>query len=60
MIIQLLVLLILVGLVFWAVRTLAPALKIPDPIVTVIYVVMVVVVVLYVLRVLGLWSGALP
>ena len=55
--IGLVVLLILIGLAFWAVRTLGPALSIPPPIITVIYVVMVVLVVVYLLRVLGLSNG---
>lgn len=60
MIIQLIVALILIGLAFWAVRTLGPALKIPEPIQTIILVLMVVVVALYLLRVFGVWSGTLP
>jgi uncharacterized membrane protein (DUF2068 family) len=60
MIVSLLVFLVLMGLGFWVIRTLGPALKIPDPILTVLYVVLVVMAVLYLLRTLGLWSGALP
>lgn len=55
--ISLLIFLILVGLVFWVIRTLAGAFSIPAPIVTVIYVVLVVVVVLYLLQLLGLSTG---
>jgi len=50
----LLVFLIVVGLVFWAVRALAAAFSIPPPITTVVYVLLVVVVVLYLLQTLGL------
>lgn len=55
--IGLLVTLILIGLMFWAVRTLAPVLKVPEPIVTVIYVLMVVLVVLWLVSQFGLISG---
>jgi len=50
---SLLVLLIIIGLVFWAVRALAGAFAIPAPIVTVVYVILVVVVVLYLLQMIG-------
>jgi hypothetical protein len=56
-ILQLLVALILIGLLFWGVRTISAALSIPQPIVTVIYVVMVVVIVLWLLQALGGLSG---
>jgi uncharacterized membrane protein len=56
-IISILVFLIIVGLVFWAVRALAGAFGIPAPIVTVIYVFLVVFIVLYMLQALGLWTG---
>jgi len=55
--ISLLVLLIVVGLLFWAVRALSAAFGIPAPVVTVIYVLLVVFVVLYLLQVLGLQGG---
>ena len=55
--IGLLVFLIVVGLIFWAVRTLAGALAIPAPVEKVITVLLVVVVVLYLLQAVGLWSG---
>ena len=55
--IGLLVVLIIVGLVFWAVRAISGAFGIPAPIVTVIYVILVIVVVLYLLQSLGLYSG---
>ena len=55
--IGLLVVLIIVGLVFWAVRAISGAFGIPAPIVTVIYVILVIVVVLYLLQALGLYSG---
>lgn len=53
----LLVALILIGLVFWAVRAIAGAFGIPPPIVTVIYVVLVIVVVLWLLQSFGALSG---
>jgi len=56
-VISLIVFLVIIGLVFWVVRTLSAAFKIPDPIVSVIYVVLVVVVVLWLLQALGLYSG---
>ena len=49
----LLVLLIIIGVVFWAVRTLSGAFGIPQPIVTVIYVVLVIIVLVYLLQLLG-------
>jgi hypothetical protein len=55
--IGLLVLLIIIGLVFWAVRAISAAFSIPAPIVTVIYVVLVIFVVLYLLSAFGLVSG---
>ena len=55
--ISLLVFLIIIGVIFWAVRQLAGAFGIPAPIVTVIYVVLVLICVLYLLQVLGLYSG---
>lgn len=55
---SLLVFLIIIGLIFWAVRTLSGAFGIPAPIVTVIQVILVVIVVLYLLQLLGLWHGA--
>lgn len=56
----LLVFLILVGLVFWVVRTLSGSLGIPAPIVTVIYVVLVVICVLYLVQALGLLGSGGP
>lgn len=55
--ISLLVFLIIIGLVFWAIRTLSGTLGIPEPIVTVIYVILVVFVVLYLLQAIGLLHG---
>ena len=55
--ISLLVVLISIGLIFWAVRTLAAVFAVPAPIITVIHVVLVVIVVLYLLQALGLWQG---
>lgn len=56
-IIGLLVALILIGLVFWAVRAIVGAFGIPAPIATVIYVVLVIVVVLWLLQSVGGLSG---
>ena len=56
-IIGLLVALIIIGLVFWAVRAIAGAFAIPSPIVTVVYVVLVIIVVLWLLQSLGALSG---
>ncbi len=52
-IIQILIALIVIGLVFWVVRTLVPVLGIPEPIGTVLMVVLVVLVVLWLLSFLG-------
>jgi hypothetical protein len=57
-ILGLLVALILIGLLFLAVRTIAAAFGIPQPIVAVIYVVLVILVVVWLLQALGL--GGLP
>ena len=54
---SLLVFVIIIALVFWALRTLAPALKIPEPIVTVIYVLLVIFSILFLLRAFGLLSS---
>lgn len=56
-IVSLIVALVIIGLLFWVVRTLAGAFGIPAPIVSVIYVVLVVIVVLWLLQSLGLSSG---
>jgi hypothetical protein len=56
-IVDLIVVLVVIGLLFWVVRTLIPALGIPEPIGTVIYVILVVVVVLYLI---GLVTGHAP
>lgn len=53
----LLVALIIIGLVFWAIRAIAAAFSIPAPIVTVIYVVLVIIVVLWLLQSFGAISG---
>lgn len=45
--IGLLIMLIIIGLVFWAVRALLTAFSIGDPIATVVYVLLVVIVILY-------------
>jgi hypothetical protein len=51
--IGLLVALLLVALVLWVVRTLVPALGIPEPIATVLWVIAVVIVVLWLIGILG-------
>ena len=51
--ISLVVILVVIGLLFWVVRTLVPVLGIPQPVATVIYVILVAVVVLYLLQLLG-------
>ncbi len=56
-IVTLLIALILIGVAFWAVRTLGAAFQIPAPIIAVITVVLVVLVVLWLLQ--GLGGGAL-
>ena len=58
-IVELIVVLILVGLAFWVVRTLSGAFGIPQPIVSVIYVILVVIVVLWLLSAFGL-IGPVP
>ncbi len=55
--IGLLVGLIIIGLVFWAVRSIAGAFAIPQPIVTVIMVILVIIVVLWLLQSFGAISG---
>lgn len=52
--IGLLVFAIVVGLVWWAVRTLGSAFGVPPPVLAVIYVILVVVCVLYLLQSFGL------
>lgn len=52
-IVSILVALLVVALLVWAVRTLTPALGIPEPIATVIYVILVVLVVLWLIGLLG-------
>ena len=53
-IVGLLVFLIVIGIVFWAVRAISAAFKVPEPITTVVYVLLVLVAVLYILRGFGL------
>ncbi len=53
--ISLLVALIVIALLFWAVRALLAAFGIGDPIATVVYVLMVVIVIIYLL---GLVTGS--
>ena len=59
-IVSLLVVLIIIGLLFWAVRAIAAAFGVPAPIVTVIYVLLVLIVVLWLLQAFGLLSGMQP
>jgi hypothetical protein len=56
-IIGLIVFLIVVGLLFWVVRTLSGAFGIPAPIVQVLYVVLVVICVLWLLSAFGLMGS---
>ena len=59
-IVGLLVALIVIGLVFWAVRAIAGAFAIPPPIITIVYIVYVVlvfIVVFWLLQSFGLVSG---
>lgn len=56
-IISLVVLLIVIGLLFWVVATLGATFGIPAPIITVIHVLLVIIVVLGLLRAFGLWTG---
>jgi hypothetical protein len=49
--------LVIVVLAIWALRTLAPTIGLPAPIVTVLYVLIVVLFVLWLLGALGLLSG---
>lgn len=56
-ILSLLVVLILLGLVYWAVHRIADAFGIPAPIVVVIDVVLVIVFVIYLLSALGMLGG---
>ena len=51
--VSLLVALIIIGLVFWAVRALLAAFSIGDPIATVVYVLLVVFVVLWLVSAIG-------
>lgn len=50
---SLLIVLIIIGVLFWAVRALSAAFGIPQPIVTVIYVLLVVFVLIWLLQSLG-------
>ena len=56
--ISLIVFLVVVGLVFWVVKTLGATFGIPAQIITVIQVVLVVIVVLMLLQSLGVLSGS--
>lgn len=56
-ILELIVALVIIGLLFWGVRTIASAFSIPQPIVAVITVILVIVVVLWMLQSLGLVGG---
>jgi hypothetical protein len=52
-VIGLLLTLVVIGLIFWAVRTLMAAFGIGDPIASVVYVILVVFVVLWLVQTLG-------
>jgi hypothetical protein len=54
---DLIVVLILLGLAFWAIGQLAGAFGIPAPIVTMLHVLLVVIFVLYLLRWIGVVGG---
>jgi uncharacterized membrane protein (DUF2068 family) len=56
-IVSLLVFLIVIGLAFWAVRTIAGAFVVPAAIVTLVHVALVIYAVLWLLESLGLWNG---
>jgi hypothetical protein len=56
-ILSLLVALILIGLLFWGVRTISAAFAIPPPVTTVIYVLLVIVVIFWLLQSIGGISG---
>ena len=56
-IITILVVLILIGLLFWAVRTLGAAFGVPSPVLQVAYVFLVVLCVLWLLSAFGLLPG---
>ena len=58
--ISLLLLIIVIGLIFWAVRALAGAFSVPQPIVTVIYVLLVIICVLWLLQAFGLSTHVPP
>lgn len=61
LLLTLIVLLVVVGLAYWALHRLATAFGIPAPIVTVIDVILVVIVVFYLLRIFGVGGRlALP
>ncbi len=56
-IISLIVLVIVLGVVFWATRTLLAAFKVPEPASTVIVVLLVIVAIAIVLQAFGVWPG---
>ena len=51
--IGILIVLIIIGVVFWAARALIGAFAIPDPIATVVYIVLVLIVLLWLLNQVG-------
>ena len=56
-IIGILVVLLLIGVLFWAVRTIGAAFAVPPPVLQVIYVLLVVLCVLWLLQAFGLLGG---
>ena len=55
--IGLVVVIIIAGLIYWAVHRLAGAFGLPAPVTTIIDVILVIIIVLYLLQVLGVMSG---
>jgi len=55
--IGLLIALVIIGVIFWAVRALIGAFGIPDPIATVIYVILVLIILFWILGQLGVGPG---
>lgn len=58
--ISLVVVIVVLGLIYWAAHTLAAAFGLPGIIVTLIDVVLVIVFVLYLLQFFGLMAGRVP
>jgi hypothetical protein len=58
-IVSIIVAVLLLALALWALRTLAPTIGLPAPVVTVLYVLVVCLFVLWLLGALGLLSGGM-